>query len=60
MVVRTTTMNQIKWVPYPGLQTEYLQRKEFEIFFGGVPGGGMTDCILSLPARNVGESENEK
>ncbi len=60
MVVRTTTMNQFKWVPYPGPQTEYLQRKEFEVFFGRVPGGGMTDCILSLPARNVGESENEK
>ncbi len=58
MVVRT--MNQIKWVPYPGPQTEFLQRKDHEVFFGGVRGGGMTDCILGLPARNVGESGNEK
>ncbi len=52
---------QVKiWVPHLGAQTEFLQRTEFEVLFGGVRGGGMTDCILSLPARNVGESGNEK
>jgi len=54
------TMNQLNWVPCPGLQTEFLQRKDHEVFFGGVPGGGMTDCILNLPDRNVGGSGNEK
>ena len=60
MVVRPTTMNQLKWVPYPGSQTEFLQRKDHEVLFGGAPGGGMTDLILSLPVKNVGKSGNEK
>lgn len=66
MVARPTTMNQLnyhgmiirrtcpQWVPHPGPQAE------FEVFFGGVPGGGMADCILSLPAKKIGKSENEK
>ena len=60
MVVRLTMMNQLKWVPYPEPRTGCLQRKEVEAFFGGVPGGGMADCILSLPAKKIGKSENEK
>jgi hypothetical protein len=34
------------WEPFPGPQTEFFTRGEFEILLGGAAGPGKTDCIV--------------
>ena len=41
------------WVPHLGAQTEFLQRNEFEVLFGGAAGPGKTDCIIAAMLRDV-------
>ncbi|MBT7628789.1 MAG: hypothetical protein HN597_03670 [Desulfobacula sp.] len=41
------------WQPHPGPQTEFCQRGEFEVFFGGAKGPGKTDCLIAEAARYV-------
>ncbi len=40
MEVNQMTLNPIDWVPHCGQQTEFLQRTEFEVLFGGAAGPG--------------------
>lgn len=35
------------WKPYPGGQTEFLSRSEFEVLYGGRAGPGKTDCMVA-------------
>lgn len=35
------------WTPYPGGQTEFLSRSEFEVLYGGRAGPGKTDCLVA-------------
>ena len=39
------------WRPFPGGQTEFLQRGEFEALYGGLAGPGKTDCIVAAATR---------
>lgn len=41
------------WTPHIGAQTEFLQRSEFEILFGGSVGPGKTDCIIAMMLRDI-------
>ena len=41
------------WKPHPGPQTEFCERGEFEVLFGGAAGPGKTDCLIIEAARNV-------
>lgn len=40
MAVNQMTLNPIDWCPHKGAQTEFLQRTEFEVLFGGSSGPG--------------------
>ncbi len=45
---------QVKiWVPHLGAQTEFLQRTEFEVLFGGATGPGKTDCLIAVMTRHI-------
>jgi len=35
------------WRPFPGGQTEFLARSEFEVLYGGRAGPGKTDCLVA-------------
>ena len=39
-------MSEEGWAPFPGPQTEFFERGEFEILLGGAAGPGKTDCII--------------
>lgn len=41
----------MSWRPHPGPQTEFLQRSEFEVLFGGAAGPGKTDCLIIEAVR---------
>ncbi len=41
------------WVPFPGGQTEFLSRGEFEVLYGGQAGPGKTDCLVTGLTRDV-------
>ena len=41
------------WVPHLGAQTEFLQRTEFEVLFGGATGPGKTDCLIAVMTRYI-------
>ncbi len=34
------------WAPFPGMQTEFLAAKQFEILAGGAKGPGKTDLLV--------------
>jgi hypothetical protein len=40
MAANQMTTNPIDWVPHIGAQTDFLQRTEFEVLFGGSSGPG--------------------
>ena len=42
-----------RWIPHLGAQTEFLQRNEFEVLFGGAAGPGKTDCIIAGMLRDI-------
>lgn len=46
-------MNVKPWHPFPGGQTEFLQRGEFEALYGGLAGPGKTDCIVAAATRYI-------
>jgi hypothetical protein len=46
----------VDWFPHPGPQTEFCERGEFEILFGGAAGPGKTDCLIMEAARYVSVS----
>ena len=41
------------WIPHLGAQTEFLQRNEFEVLFGGATGPGKTDCLIAAMTRHI-------
>jgi hypothetical protein len=48
-----------KWAPQPGPQTEFVRSEEFEVVYGGARGGGKTDAALgdfALHAAKIGEN----
>lgn len=45
----------IAWQPFPGPQTEFCSRWEFEALYGGAAGPGKTDCIVAEVLRYVHE-----
>ena len=45
------------WVPHLGPQTEFLQRSEFEVLFGGAAGPGKTDCLVAAMTEDIGYAE---
>lgn len=42
-----------EWYPFPGPQTEFCSRGEFEVLFGGAAGPGKTDCLIMEALRHV-------
>lgn len=46
-------MQEIAWGPHPGPQTNFCQRWEFEVLFGGAAGPGKTDCLIMEALRDV-------
>jgi hypothetical protein len=43
----------VTWRPHPGPQTDYFERDEFEVLFGGSAGPGKTDCLIWDAARHI-------
>ncbi|MGH2626258.1 MAG: hypothetical protein ACRDHY_06355, partial [Anaerolineales bacterium] len=41
------------WQPNPGAQTDFLDRCEFEVGYGGAKGGGKSDAILFGATRQI-------
>lgn len=41
------------WQPFPGPQTNFLSRGEFEVLFGGAAGPGKSECLVMAPTRYV-------
>lgn len=41
------------WQPQPGPQTDFSQRWEFEVLYGGSKGGGKTDILLMEGLRQI-------
>jgi len=41
----------IIWKPFPGFQTKFIKRAEFEALGGGSVGPGKTQCLIALGAR---------
>lgn len=46
-----------KWYPFPGPQTDFCSRGEYEVLFGGAAGPGKTDCLIMEATRYVSESD---
>ena len=42
-----------EWRPHPGAQTEFHQRNEFEVLYGGARGGGKSESLLIESLRYV-------
>ena len=36
------------WQPFPGFQTSFCERGEYEVLAGGAAGPGKTDCLIAL------------
>lgn len=55
----TTTHNgrrvpvRVLWAPYPGMQTQFVNAAEDEVFGGGAKGPGKTDCGIVIVARQT-------
>lgn len=44
----------MSWIPFPGGQTEFLSRGEFEVLYGGQAGPGKSECLVAGLTRDVG------
>lgn len=44
---------RVMWAPFPGMQTEFVNAGEFEVFGGGAKGPGKSDCLLPMAVRQV-------
>lgn len=47
-------MSESLWRPHEGPQSEFFQRSEFEVLYGGQAGGGKTDALVMLGLRRAG------
>jgi hypothetical protein len=45
--------NPDDWGPFPGGQTEFLCRSEFEVLYGGLAGPGKTEVLVAALSRDV-------
>jgi len=46
-------LREYAWRPFPGPQTEFCRRTEYEVFFGGAKGPGKTDCGIAEALRFI-------
>ena len=53
MAASQAILTKDSWIPHLGAQTEFLQRSEFEVLFGGAAGPGKTDCLVAAMTRDV-------
>jgi hypothetical protein len=44
---------RVLWAPFPGMQTEFVNAAEFEVFGGGAKGPGKSDCLVAQAVRQV-------
>ncbi|MGH3428492.1 MAG: hypothetical protein ACRDQZ_13145 [Mycobacteriales bacterium] len=44
---------RVMWCPWPGMQTEFVNAAEFEVFGGGSKGPGKTDLLIAAAVRQV-------
>jgi hypothetical protein len=44
---------RVLWAPFPGMQTEFVNAGEFEVFGGGAKGPGKSDCLIAMAARQT-------
>jgi hypothetical protein len=44
---------RVLWAPFAGMQTEFVNAGEFEVFGGGAKGPGKTDCGIAIVARQT-------
>lgn len=48
-----STIKSFPWKPHPGPQTKLHTSYAYEVMFGGMKGGGKTDCLLREATRQV-------
>ncbi len=44
---------EILWRPWPGMQTEAIAAREYELFIGGAKGPGKSDCVIMKATAQV-------
>ena len=44
---------RVLWAPFPGMQTEFVNAGEFEVFEGGAKGPGKSDCGIAKAVRQI-------
>lgn len=44
---------RVVWAPFKGMQTEFVNAAEFEVFGGGAKGPGKSDCLIAGATRQV-------
>jgi hypothetical protein len=44
---------RVLWAPFRGMQTEFVNAAEFEVFGGGAKGPGKSDCLIAAATRQT-------
>lgn len=44
---------RVLWVPFPGMQTRFVNAGEFEVAGGGAKGPGKSDCVIAASTRQI-------
>lgn len=44
---------RVLWAPFRGMQTEFVNAAEYEVFGGGAKGPGKSDCGIAIVARQT-------